>query len=152
MDNKDFFFFFSVSFFFFFMFLAQQNPHKYGLQELIMHPARSTAGHKLVYFKYQIIPGNTRLDRVEPGPSSPSQVSAENIIYEDFVLIGDLRWNFSALLQWRKKKVETSEFFILSALWYFPFPSAKHWIEALPNSSNQNKGFQNYVFCRNWAV
>ena len=54
----------------------------------------------------------TRLDRVYPGPSrvSDSPVSAENIIYEDFVLMGELRWSFSALLQWRKKSGKKSIF------------------------------------------
>ena len=52
----------------------------------------------------------------------------------------------------KKRREETSPFFILSASWYFPFPSWKHWTEALPNSPNQNKDFLNYVFCRNWAV
>ena len=35
----------------------------------------------------------TWLDRVQPGPSrvSDSPVSAENVLYEDFVLIGELR-------------------------------------------------------------
>ena len=72
--------------------------------------------------------------------------------YAGFFLMGELRWSLSALPQWRKRKVERSQFFILSASRYFPFPSGKHWIEALPNSPYQNKGFLNYVFCRNWAV
>ena len=66
--------------------------------------------------------------------------------------MGELRWSFSALPQWIKRKVETCPFFILSVSWYFPFPSGKHRIEALPNSPNQIKGFLNYVFCRNWDV
>ena len=48
-----------------------------------------------------------------------------------------------------------NQFFILSASRYFPFPPGKHCIAlllALPNASNQNKGFLNYVFCRSWAV
>ena len=59
----------------------------------------------------------TRLDRVQPGPSrvSDGPFSAENVIHEDFVLIGELRLSFSALLQGRKRNVETSPFFILSA-------------------------------------
>ena len=79
-------------------------------------------------------------------------ISAEKVIYEAFVLIGELRWSFSALPQWRKGKVETSPFFILSASWWFPFPPGSQWIEAPPDSPNQNKGFINYFFCRNWAV
>ena len=62
---------------------------------------------------------------------------------------GRTKVKFSELPQWRKRKVELSSFFIISALWYIPF---RHWIKALPNSSNQNKGFLNYVFCINWAV
>ena len=93
----------------------------------------------------------TRLDRVYPGPTRVSD-GPVSVIYEDFVLIWELRLGFSALPQWRKRKVEASPFFILSALWHFPFLSGRHWIEALPNSRNQNKGFLNYVFCRKWAV
>jgi hypothetical protein len=35
----------------------------------------------------------TRMDRVYPGPSRvfDSPVSAENVIYEDFVLMGELK-------------------------------------------------------------
>ena len=32
------------------------------------------------------------------------------------------------------------------------FPPRKQWSEASPNFPHQNKGFINYVFCRNWAV
>ena len=41
----------------------------------------------------------TRLDRVYPGFSrvSDSPLSAENVIYEDFVLMGELRQSISAL-------------------------------------------------------
>ena len=62
------------------------------------------------------------------------------------LLMGDLMWSFSALPQWRKTNMERSLFFILSASWYFLFPSGKQWIEELPYSPNQNKGFLNYVF------
>jgi hypothetical protein len=35
----------------------------------------------------------------------------------------------------------------------FQLLDASHFLqEAPPNSPNQNKGFINYIFCRNWAV
>ena len=43
-------------------------------------------------------------------------VSPENVIYEAFVVMGELSWGFSALLAWRKGKVKTSQFFKLSSL------------------------------------
>ena len=92
--------------------------------------------------------------RVQPGPSrvSDSPVSAENVIYEAFVLMGELRWTFSYLLQqWRKIKVQISPLVILLVFQYFPFPGRQQRA-AQPNSPHQNKGFINYVFCRNWAV
>ena len=36
--------------------------------------------------------------------SQPSPVSAENVIYEAFVVMGEQMWGFSALLAWRKGK------------------------------------------------
>ena len=35
---------------------------------------------------------------------------------------------------------------------HIPFPPGKQWSEASPNFPHQNKGFINYVFCRNWDV
>jgi hypothetical protein len=59
---------------------------------------------------------------VFPNRVSDSPVSAEKIIYEAFVLIGELRWSFSSLLQWRRKKVKTSPCIILLAFHDFIFP------------------------------
>ena len=36
-------------------------------------------------------------------------------LYEAFVLMGELRWSFPLLLQWRKRKVKTSPIVILLA-------------------------------------
>ena len=50
---------------------------------------------------------------VYPGPSrvSNSQVSAGNIVYKTFVLMGELRRNLSSLLQSRKVKTSLFVFF-----------------------------------------
>ena len=51
----------------------------------------------------------TRLEE-SSGPSriSDSSVSAENVIYEAFVLLRKLSWIFSSWLQWRKKSEDKS--------------------------------------------
>ena len=77
--------------------------------------------------------------------------SAENGIYEAFVVIGDLRWSFSTMLLWRKEKVETSPSSIQSSL-HIPFPPGTQQREAPPYFPHHNKGFINYVSCRNWGV
>ena len=43
---------------------------------------------------------------------SDSPVSAENVIYEAFVVMGELGWAYSAFHAWKKGKVETCPFFI----------------------------------------
>ena len=46
--------------------------------------------------------------RLESSRISDSSVSAETVIYEAFVLMGEIGWWFSALLSWRKGKVKRS--------------------------------------------
>ena len=50
-------------------------------------------------------------------------------------------------LKWRH--VHSTSF---QASLHIPFPPGKLWSEASPNFPHQNKGFINYVFCRNRAV
>ena len=85
--------------------------------------------------------------RVYSGPSRVSDisVSAENIIYEAFVVIGVLRWSFSSMLAWRKKRVDKSPSFIFKI---FSRNTTKRSPTLFPH---HNKGFINYVSCRNTA-
>ena len=76
--------------------------------------------------------------------------SAEIINYEAYVFMGEQRWSFSLLLQWRRKKVKIHPFFILLVFQYFPFPPKRQYNKHQPIS--HKKGFINYVFCRNWAI
>ena len=55
----------------------------------------------------------TRIEESGPSRVSDSPVSAGNVICEAFVLMGELRWGFSSLLQWRKRKAKESPFVIL---------------------------------------
>ena len=60
-----------------------------------------------------------------PGRVSDSPVSAENVIYEVFVLMGELtklKFLFFASME---KKVKTNLLFILLAFQYFPFPPGR---------------------------
>ena len=41
---------------------------------------------------------------------------------------------------------------LFQASLHITFPLGKQWSESSPNFPHQNKGFINYVFCRNWAV
>ena len=66
--------------------------------------------------------------------------------------MGKLIWSFSSLLQWRKRKVKAGPFFIFLVFQYFPFPPGRLLRQAPSNFPPKNKGFINYVFCRNWAV
>ena len=62
-------------------------------------------GGRSFMFIYQ-----ARKSSLDPGPSrvSYSSVSAETVIYEAFVVIGLVGLEFSALLAWRKMRVERS--------------------------------------------
>ena len=60
------------------------------------------------------------------------RVSAENVIYEAFVVMVELRWGFSALLAWRKGKVGTRKVFILPSFSTFSLLSRK----AMQGSNN----------------
>ena len=86
--------------------------------------------------------------RVYSGPSRVSDisVSAENIIYEAFVVIGVLRWSFSSMLAWRKKRVDKSPSFIFKI---FSRNTTKRSPTLFPH---HNKCFINYVSCRNYSV
>ena len=65
----------------------------------------------------------TRLERLAWSQQGlGSSVSAENVIKEAFVELGALRWGFTALLAWRKGKVDTSPFFILPSFSTYTFP------------------------------
>ena len=56
---------------------------------------------------------------------SDSPVSAENVIYEAFALMGKLRGSFTSLLQWRRTKSEQK---------YIRLPSC---VSILPPSSRK---------------
>ena len=60
--------------------------------------------------------------------------------------MGETGWCFTPLLSWRKGNDEE---------WTCLHCSFPHWMqcrEMPPQFSHHNKGFINYVFCRNWAV
>ena len=87
--------------------------------------------------------------RVQPGPSrvSDSPVSAENVIHDAFVVMGELHCIHEGKEKQRQDHSSSSQ-----ASLHITFPPGKQWSEASPNFPHQNKGFINYVFCRNWAV
>ena len=68
------------------------------------------------------------------------------------VLMGELNMEFLFIASMKKRKVKASPFVILLAFQYFPIPPGRQEREAPPNFPKKNKGFINYVFCRNWAV
>ena len=83
---------------------------------------------------------------------SESLVSAENVIYEPFVLMGELRWSFLSLLQWRRKESEDKSIHHHFSFSILPLSSRKTVKEAPANLPQKIKCFINYVICRNWAV
>ena len=65
--------------------------------------------------------------RVKPGPSrvSDSPVFVENVIYETFIVMTKLRWNFSALISWGEKKMEVCPFYKISIFYTHSLSSRK---------------------------
>ena len=53
---------------------------------------------------------------------SDSPLSAENVIYEAFVVMVEIRCSFSLMLAWRKGKVDTSSSVIIAIFSIFSFP------------------------------
>ena len=89
---------------------------------------------------------------VQPGPSrvSDSPVSAECIIYEASVLMGELICSFFSLLQ-REEKSKDMSICHPSSFLILPLSSRKALKEAPSHFPRKNKGFINFVFCINWA-
>ena len=60
--------------------------------------------------------------------------------------------DFLFIASMESKKVKASPFRILLVFQYFPFLQEGSKDKHHPISPQKNKGFINYVFCRNWAV
>ena len=92
---------------------------------------------------------------VQPGPSraSASPVSTENVIYETIAFFKwEIGWCFFYCLPGGKGEVSKSwKDDEMTCLYLFVFS-----MEEMKRNSilvfHQNKGFINYVFCRNWGV
>ena len=92
--------------------------------------------------------------RFKPGPSrfSDRPVCAENVIYETFVVMRKLRSISLHCFHGEKQKWRYVHSTSLQVSLHNPFAPWMQWSEASPNFPPQNKGFINYVFCRNCAV
>ena len=88
-----------------------------------------------------------------PGPSmvSDSPVSAENIIFEAF-FYGRTKKDFLFITSMEKKKSEDKFICHSSSFSIFTLSSRKAVKRSTSQFPTKNKGFINYVFCRNWAV
>ena len=92
--------------------------------------------------------------RVQPGPNRAfdSQVSTENIIYKAFVLIGEIRRQFSKLFPGGKDMCKESLNYVKLTCLHFSFSTCSQCREIPPQFFHHNKSFLNYVICTNWAV
>ena len=59
---------------------------------------------------------------------------------------------FHCIVAMEKKKSGDEFIFHTFGFMILPRSFREALNRTLPNSPNQNKGFLNYVFCRNWAV
>ena len=65
---------------------------------------------------------------------------------------GRTKVKFLCIASMEKRKSGDKSIFHPFSFLMLPLSPGTQWIKAPLDSPNQNKGFINYVFCRNWAV